>query len=97
MSRKQKTSNFDMNSQMDHIRSKYQGAGHADTSKFEWIQEQHRDTLASYVSHPSLTNYFSLAENQSIARTKYDMLTKIVQPCGPSPKTTTNTTSSQSS
>ena len=41
----------------------------------DWLTSQHRDTYASYVSHPSLTNYFALAENKSIGRTKYDMLT----------------------
>jgi hypothetical protein len=36
----------------------------------EWLQNQHRDTLASYCGHNSLLSYFAVVENESISRLK---------------------------
>lgn len=36
------------------------GTGHADTTKFEWASNIHRDSLASYIGHPPLLAYMSL-------------------------------------
>ena len=33
-----------------------------------------------------LTNYVALAENESKARVKFNMLEKMLQPCGPPPE-----------
>ena len=49
---------------------------------------QHRDSCASYIGHSSLVSYFAVAENQSIGRVKYNLLQKMIQPCGPTPKHT---------
>ena len=35
------------------MQSKYIGTGHADTSKFEWLLNQHRDTYASIIGMAS--------------------------------------------
>ena len=40
---------YNIHSQLEHLQSKYIGTGHADTSKFEWATNQHRDTYASYI------------------------------------------------
>jgi len=40
----------------------------------EWLTNQHRDTYASYVGHHSLTSLIALAENESSARVKFNML-----------------------
>ncbi|KAF9140114.1 hypothetical protein BGX30_007013 [Mortierella sp. GBA39] len=75
-----------LNSQLEHLQSKYVGTGHADTSKHEWGVNQTRDTYASYVGHYPMISYFALAENESIARVKFNITTKMVQPCGPPPE-----------
>jgi len=40
----------------------------------EWLTNQHRDTYASYVGHHALTSHIALAENESIARVRFNML-----------------------
>merc|ERR1712166_1325760 len=74
---------FNINSQLEHLQSKYIGTGHADTTKFEWTVNQHRDSLASHVGHYPMTMYFSIAENESIGRVKYNLMQRMYQPCGP--------------
>jgi hypothetical protein len=51
----------------------------------EWAVNQHRDTLASHVGHFDQVALFAVAENESIARTRYNMKEKMLQPCGPPP------------
>lgn len=43
---------------------------------------QHRDSLASYVGHHNLMEFFAIAENESKARVKFNFLQKMLQPCG---------------
>ncbi|KAI8842094.1 hypothetical protein BC829DRAFT_376499 [Chytridium lagenaria] len=69
-------------SQVEHLQSKYVGTGHADTKKFEWLQNQHRDTHASLIGHNTMLAYFSVAENDSIHRYRFKLLEKMIQPCG---------------
>ena len=40
----------------------------------EWATNMQRDMLASHLGHEDMIYYCSVAENQSIARTRYDML-----------------------
>lgn len=77
---------YNIHSQLEHLQSKYIGTGHADTSKWEWMTNQHRDSAASYLGHFDMLNYFSLAENETKARVKFTMLERMVQPCGPPPE-----------
>lgn len=56
------------------------------TNKWEWLTNQHRDSSASYLGHFDMLNYFSLAENEAKARVKFNLLEKMVQPCGPPPE-----------
>mmetsp|Transcript_6172 Transcript_6172/g.11689 ORF Transcript_6172/g.11689 Transcript_6172/m.11689 type:complete len:87 (+) Transcript_6172:193-453(+) len=69
----------------EQLKSRYLGTGHADISKHDWITNQHRDTLASHVSHYDQLSYFAVAQNESIGRLRLQMLEKIHQPCGPPP------------
>ncbi|KAI8598114.1 splicing factor 3B subunit 10-domain-containing protein, partial [Dissophora ornata] len=62
-----------LNSQLEHLQSKYVGTGHADTSKYEWGVNQARDTYASYIGHYPMLSYFAVAENESIARVKFNI------------------------
>lgn len=64
------------------MQSKYLGTGHSDTTKqysflnflSEWAVHQHRDSLALYISNHSMLQYFSIAKNQSVGRTRYELM-----------------------
>ena len=71
---------FNIHAQMEHLQLKYQGTGHADTTRAEWAQEMQRDTLASHVGHHSRLMYIALVNNESIAKTRFDCLKKMVDP-----------------
>jgi splicing factor 3B subunit 5 len=71
--------------QLDAVHMKYGGTGNPETSKYEWMVNQHRDTYASLVGHHDAVAFHSIAENQSLARTRYGFLTRIVKPCGDAP------------
>ncbi|KAI9595632.1 splicing factor 3B subunit 5/RDS3 complex subunit 10, partial [Syncephalis fuscata] len=72
-----------INSQIEHLQSKHVGTGHADTNKYEWLTNQHRDTYASLLGHPNLTAYIAVSEGETTARTRSKLLQKMLQPCGP--------------
>ena len=72
-----------MRAQMEHLQMKYQGAGHADTSRFEWASNMQRDTLASHVSHHSRLMYMAIGENEPIARIRQNCLNKMIRPVQP--------------
>lgn len=80
---------FNIQSQTEHMQMKYTGTGHADTTKFEWLVNQHRDSYTSYLGHPSLHHYFAIAQNQSLGRVRYQMLQKMAKPCGDEKDATT--------
>nr|CAD7417633.1 unnamed protein product [Timema cristinae] len=40
---------YNIHSQLEHLQSKYIGTGHADTTKFEWLVNQHRDSSHSQI------------------------------------------------
>ena len=63
-----------VHSQLEHLQAKYVGTGHADTTKFEWAVNQHRDSLALYVGFDSLTQYIAVAENEAVGRVKFNCL-----------------------
>lgn len=71
---------FNIQSQIEHMQMKYTGTGHADTSKQEWLTNQHRDSYASYIGHPSMLAYFAVVSNQSQGRVKYQMMQKMAKP-----------------
>ena len=47
---------------------------------------QARDSCASHIGHFDMINYFALAENESKARMKFNLVEKMLQPCGPPPE-----------
>jgi len=75
-----------INRQWEQLQAKYVGTGHADITKFEWAVNQHRDMLSSFVGHEDLLSYMSVAENESVGRTRYKLMEKMLQPVGPPPK-----------
>lgn len=76
---------LNIQSQLDHLQMKYVGTGHADLNKFDWVQNHHRDTYASFYGHDNLANFIGVAKNQSIGRVKYELLTKIIKPINDNP------------
>ncbi|RWS28705.1 hypothetical protein B4U80_06857 [Leptotrombidium deliense] len=79
---------YNIHSQLEHLQSKYIGTGHADTTKYEWMVNQQRDSLCSYLGHYDLFNYFAIATNECKARVKFNLMEKMLQPCGPPPEKT---------
>ena len=69
--------------QLEHMQQKYVGAGHADMTRWEWGTNIQRDSMASHIGHHPRLIYMAMAQNYSLARTKHQMLWKMVQPCGP--------------
>eukprot|EP01038_Epipyxis_sp_PR26KG_P018601 gene18601-26293_t len=76
---------YSINKSWEHVQNKFVGTGHSDMTKFEWMVNQHRDTLASHIGHYDMLSYFAVAQNDSVGRVRYQMLEKMLQPCGPPP------------
>ena len=47
-----------------------------------------RDSMASHIGHHDMLTYCAVAQNESVGRTKFAMLERMVQPCGPPPPKT---------
>ncbi|XP_074556373.1 uncharacterized protein At4g14342 isoform X2 [Curcuma longa] len=77
---------FNINSQLEHLQAKYVGTGHADLNRFEWAVNIQRDSYASYIGHYPILAYFSVAENESIGRQRYNFMQKMLLPCGLPPE-----------
>jgi splicing factor 3B subunit 5 len=68
--------------QLEQLHLRYQGTGHADTTKHEWFSNMQRDTLAAHASHPGRLSLMALAENESVARERFKCLNSMIRPCG---------------
>ena len=79
-------SNNNMDCGLEHYTKKLHGLGNEDTKMHEWITNQHRDSLSSYIGHFDMLSFIAVVENESIARVKYNRIKKMVQPCGPPPQ-----------
>merc|ERR1712235_83791 len=64
---------YNIFSQMEHLQSKYVGTGHADTTKWEWMVNAHRDSYASYIGHPDVLSHIAIAENECRARVQFNV------------------------
>lgn len=71
-----------LTTQLEHLHSRYVGTGHPDTSRREWAENQHRDSIASYLGHDSIVEYFALAEGVSVGRARFNLLERLHQPVG---------------
>jgi len=73
--------------QLEALQNKYIGTGHADTTRFEWTSNIARDSYASYVGHPPLLQYMTLAMGESnTEEMRVKLLEKMVRPVGPPPE-----------
>ncbi|KAL1410598.1 hypothetical protein Q8F55_004615 [Vanrija albida] len=73
---------YTANNSLEQLHSRYTGTGHADITKYEWMTHQHRDTLASIVGHPPLLSYIAIADGETRGREKFEVLERMLQPCG---------------
>jgi splicing factor 3B subunit 5 len=58
--------NQNFNAQQEHLHRNYAGTGHADISKYEWLTNQHRDTISSHLGHHSMPMFLAVAKGESI-------------------------------
>lgn len=66
------------------------GTGDADTTAHEWLEHQHKDTLALMLDHPDHVAYAAVAENVSMGRMRAMLLSQLAgKPCGVAPVTVT--------
>jgi splicing factor 3B subunit 5 len=73
--------------QLEALQNKYVGTGHADTTRFEWTSNIQRDSLASYVGHPPLLSYMTLAMGEGTREEmRVKLIEKMVRPVGPPPE-----------
>ncbi|KAK9473952.1 splicing factor 3B subunit 5/RDS3 complex subunit 10 [Dipodascopsis tothii] len=72
--------------QLEQLQNRYVGVGHADTTRYDWMSNVHRDTYASYVGHPPLLQHFAIALNEPQARVKTAFIEKMIRPCGVPPE-----------
>ena len=72
--------NLTLSRNWDYLKARYIGTGNPDTTRDEFITNIQRDTLASGVGHFDQLTFFALATNQSIERTRVEMLDKMVRP-----------------
>ncbi|KAG6470395.1 hypothetical protein ZIOFF_071464 [Zingiber officinale] len=80
----QASDRFNINSQLEHLQAKYVGTGHADLNRFEWGVNIQRDSYASYIGHYPILAYFSVAENESIGRQRYNFMQVRLDPASSS-------------
>jgi hypothetical protein len=52
----------------DPWQAKYVGTGHADTTKFEWAVNQHRDSYAAYIGWNPSSAFFSRSFARIVSR-----------------------------
>jgi splicing factor 3B subunit 5 len=72
--------------QLEQLQARYVGTGHADTTKFEWSSNIHRDSLASYVGHTPLLSYMAIGLGEPREKVRAMLLEKMVQPAGKPPE-----------
>ena len=76
---------FSINKSWDHVQNRFVGTGSAETTKFEWLSNQHRDTLASNIGHNDMLSFIAVAQSDSVGRVRYQLLEKMLQPVGRPP------------
>ncbi|CAF9927988.1 MAG: hypothetical protein GOMPHAMPRED_004567 [Gomphillus americanus] len=71
--------------QLEQLQARYVGTGHADTTKFEFVTNIHRDSLASYIGHPPLLSYMAIGLGEPREKVRAMLIEKMVQPAGKPP------------
>lgn len=77
--------NVSLSKNWEHLQTKFVGTGHPDLTRHEWAVNHQRDSYASHIGHADMLAYFAAAQNQAVGRTRYELMERMVQPCGPPP------------
>jgi splicing factor 3B subunit 5 len=72
--------------QLESLQARFIGTGNADTTKFEWTSNVARDSLASYIGHPTMLEYMSIGLGQPRERTRIQLIERMIQPVGRPPE-----------
>uniref|UniRef100_A0AC35TIV6 Splicing factor 3B subunit 5 n=1 Tax=Rhabditophanes sp. KR3021 TaxID=114890 RepID=A0AC35TIV6_9BILA len=80
------TERFHVLAQLEHLHLKFVGTLNSDSTKWECMTSQHRDTLASIIGHQDHLTFVSIAQNKTKARVRFELMQKMIQPCGPPPE-----------
>ncbi|WFD35990.1 hypothetical protein MCUN1_002861 [Malassezia cuniculi] len=73
------------NQQLEHLHSKYPGTIHPDVTRYEWATHQQRDTAALIMASNPLMSLVAISDGECKARSKFEMVERMLQPCGPPP------------
>ena len=60
--------------QLEQLQARYIGTGHADTTKFEWTSNMHRDSYASYIGHPPLLEYMAIGMGEAREKVRAQLI-----------------------
>ena len=61
---------------------KYEGTGHPDISKHEFLSNVHRDTYASILGRQFYMNYIVACTDKSMEEVRLELLERMLMPCG---------------
>jgi splicing factor 3B subunit 5 len=73
---------YKMQVQFEKLDAKNPSAGNANTTKFELVQNQHRDSSALLIAHDSMLQTIAIGENISMSRARYQQLQNMSMPVG---------------
>jgi splicing factor 3B subunit 5 len=67
------------------LQARHVGTGSSDTTVYEFNANMQRDTLNSFVGHPSLLQYAAIGLGQTREQMRVQLLERMVRPAGPPP------------
>ena len=67
------------------LAAKHIGTGNPDITRHTWLQNQHRDTLASHVGSRDHLAFLAVGRNVAVGRVRAECLEAMLQPVGPRP------------
>eukprot|EP00461_Guttulinopsis_vulgaris_P003500 UN03501 len=68
--------------QHEQIDRKNPSAGDSNTTKFQYVQNQHRDTTALFIAHSSMLDTVALSQNVTRRRAQFQMMQSMALPVG---------------
>lgn len=77
--------NLSLSRNWEHLAARFVGTGHPEMTRHAWATNIARDSLASHLGHADQVALFALVEGEAVGRTRYTMLERLLQPCGPPP------------
>ena len=68
---------------LETLQKRYIGTGSADTTSHEFQNNMHRDTLNSFIGHPSLLQYAAIGLGKTKEQTRVQFLERMIRPVEP--------------